>query len=246
VLRLRWLADDNRLRTEDAWPRARCETSFFVVSIFFLVVPEPAPANFSHQSGTRRRRERSSCVKLWCCLPSRTCLGKVFCTSWTIEIDTSIRNVFSPPPPPPPPPPRLHNLICLLHVGPYGWECPQTEHADSFHPWGHPSPGNGWPAGQEDGHQAWHYFVDACNMYSTQNSSVDGLGCDRTSHGTGAVNDFWAPFNTKTTNDFVVHQDRLGTHIRRRWKKSGVLCRLCRPVRARRARHAEQHLDLPD
>eukprot|EP01043_Picozoa_sp_COSAG02_P058974 COSAG02_NODE_7432_length_3015_cov_6.358025_2_plen_141_part_00 len=72
-----------------------------------------------------------------------------------------------------------------LGPGPYGWECPQSQHADSFHPWGHPSPGNGWPGGQEDGHQAWHYFVDACNMYQTQNSSTDGLGCDHTIHGTG-------------------------------------------------------------
>ena len=134
---------------------------------------------------------------------------------WTIKIDTSIRKVFSPP--------RLHNLICLLHVGPYGWECPQTEHADSFHPWGHPSPGNGWPAGQEDGHQAWHYFVDACNMYSTQNSSVDGLGCDRTSHGSGAVNGFWAPFlfNTKTTNDCIPPRQARDKHqetLEKEWR----------------------------
>ena len=74
--------------------------------------------------------------------------------------------------------------------GPYGWECPQSQKADSFRPWGHPSPGNGWPAGQEDGHQAWHYFVDACNMYQTQNSSTDGLGCDRTGHGTGYANQY--------------------------------------------------------
>ena len=38
--------------------------------------------------------------------------------------------------------------------------------------------------------RAWHYFVDACVSYSTQNSSTDGLGCDRTSHGTGYADQY--------------------------------------------------------
>lgn len=62
-------------------------------------------------------------------------------------------------------------------------ECPYSEKTWN----GHPSPGNGWPADQEDGHQAWHYFVDPCVSYSTQNSSKDGLGCDRTSHPGGTA-----------------------------------------------------------
>ena len=107
------------------------------------------------------------------------------------------------------------HLRSRIRQGPDGMECPYSEKTWN----GHPSPGNGWPAGQEDGHQAWHYFVDPCvschlrgrymrsksfssfalflesicdisfnrSRYSTQNSSKDGLGCDRTSHPGGTA-----------------------------------------------------------
>lgn len=32
--------------------------------------------------------------------------------------------------------------------------------------------------------QHWHYFVDPCANYNTQNMSAYGLGCDRVATGT--------------------------------------------------------------
>jgi len=63
--------------------------------------------------------------------------------------------------------------------GPNGSSCPFSAPPDKFQnngKWGH-------PGGLEDGHQAWHYFLDPCANYFQQNATSVGIGCDRTSIG---------------------------------------------------------------
>ena len=65
--------------------------------------------------------------------------------------------------------------------GPAGAACPFNARPDHLQgkPWGH-------PGGLEDGHQAWHYFIDPCDNYAQANYSSFGIGCDRANvSGTG-------------------------------------------------------------
>ena len=59
--------------------------------------------------------------------------------------------------------------------GPGGEACPFNANPDDLQggkTWGH-------PGGLEDGHQAWHYFIDPCDNYAQANYSSFGIGCDR-------------------------------------------------------------------
>ena len=77
--------------------------------------------------------------------------------------------------------------------GPDGAECPLSVPPDATVPWGH-------PGGLEDGHQAWHYFIDPCDNYRQSNYSTDGAGCDRTVTGTNYAEQY-APALAALLND---------------------------------------------
>eukprot|EP01052_Picozoa_sp_SAG31_P015170 SAG31_NODE_967_length_10684_cov_58.582239_8_plen_374_part_00 len=72
--------------------------------------------------------------------------------------------------------------------GPDGAACPFDASPDNLQgkTWGH-------PGGLEDGHQAWHYFIDPCDNYAQANYSSFGIGCDRANvsgFGTGYVDQY--------------------------------------------------------
>ncbi len=76
--------------------------------------------------------------------------------------------------------------------GPGGEACPFNANPDDLQggkTWGH-------PGGLEDGHQAWHYFIDPCDNYAQANYSSFGIGCDRANvsgAGTGYVDQYLPP-----------------------------------------------------
>jgi alpha-glucuronidase len=68
--------------------------------------------------------------------------------------------------------------------GPDGAQCPLSTNRDHLQ---NPDGSFGHPGGLENGHQHWHYNIDPCANYDTQNMSRFGLGCNRVSTGTNFV-----------------------------------------------------------
>ena len=64
--------------------------------------------------------------------------------------------------------------------GPSGSECPFSRQCNYDCLQSTPEfPYFGHPQGLDEGHQHWHYFLDPCANYDTQNMSAYGLGCSR-------------------------------------------------------------------
>ena len=69
--------------------------------------------------------------------------------------------------------------------GPAGAVCPFSRECNYDCLQSEPAfPYFGHPGGLDDGHQHWHYLVDPCANYDTQNMSAFGLGCNRVTTGT--------------------------------------------------------------
>ena len=78
--------------------------------------------------------------------------------------------------------------------GPGGSECPFSRQCNYDCLQSTPEfPFFGHPGGLEEGHQSWHYFLDPCAKYDTQNMSAFGLGCSRVSTGTNFASRYLPP-----------------------------------------------------
>ena len=94
--------------------------------------------------------------------------------------------------------------------GPDGAQCPFSRQCNYDCLQSTPEfPYFGHPGGFDDGHQNWHYFVDPCANYDTQNMSAYGLGCNRVSTGTDFASRYLAPVAKMYNNISTCPQELL-------------------------------------